>query len=189
MSLTGTEDNVDSFDGSSAPSSSLAASQTVATASIIKTQAPSVVTEAGQTVVVTAPGQVVATAVPAKSSSSGGPNKAAIAAGVVVGVVFIAALVAALFFYMRWRKQRAAEEEYRRNMVVQNYVSPGKAKSEASADSRLDPSITTLRRFSDGSIADERDFSRRILQVCSPSLIQLEPYLFIEQVRNPDGSA
>lgn len=83
-----------------------------------------------------------------------------------MGVVLLAAIIGGLFFFMRWRKQRAAEEEYRRNMVANTFVVAG--KSEASADSRLDPSITTHRRQSDGSIADERDFSRRILQVCKP---------------------
>ena len=134
-------------------------------------QQPSTITKAGQTIVVTASAQGPTGSSSSNNNSGGsGSSKAGIAAGVVGGVVGVAALGAALFFFMRYKRRQAVEEEYRRNAAVSNFVAPSKARSEGSGgslnDSRLDPSIMNHRRQSDGSIADERDFSRRILQVC-----------------------
>lgn len=60
------------------------------------------------------------------------------------------------------------EEEYRRNAAVSSFVGGGKPPSSAGAssfDNRLDP-VMAQRRMSDGSIADNQDYSRRILKVC-----------------------
>ena len=126
------------------------------------------ITEAGQTIVVTAPGQADAAASSAaakKNASSSGPNKVGIAAGVVVGLVVVIGLAVAAFFFLRNRKRRAVEEEYRRNAAINN-MSNGKADSLSSAgDARLEPSVMLQRRMSDGSIADNQDYSRRILKV------------------------
>ncbi|KAI9822165.1 MAG: hypothetical protein M1832_003168 [Thelocarpon impressellum] len=129
--------------------------------------APSTITQAGQTIVVTAPGSAEATTTPKAKGS--GANKAAIAAGVVVGIVGLSALAGGLFLFMRARKRRALEEEYRRNAAISGISGGGKTDSASSvSDSRLEPSVMLQRRMSDGSIADNQDYSRRILKVTNP---------------------
>ncbi len=165
VALTGIENSVGSVDGSgdSSSSSTTPASSTTQAATVTQTHAPSVITEAGQTIVVTA--SSTATSGSDSSSSGGSTNKAGIAAGVVVGLVMIAAIVGGLFFFLKQRKKKAIEEEHKRLAATNNFIAGGK-KSEASTnDQRLDPSVMSYRRQSIGSIADERDFSRRILQV------------------------
>jgi len=120
---------------------------------------PSVITQAGQTVVVTE----------GSDSKSGGPNKAGIAAGVVVGVVAIGAIIGGVIFFLKYKKRKSVEDEYRRNAAISSFVSGGKSQPSGSmSDSRLDPSIASHRRQSNGSIADDQDFSRRILKVTNP---------------------
>ncbi|KAJ5779603.1 Carbohydrate-binding WSC subgroup [Penicillium paradoxum] len=89
-------------------------------------------------------------------------NTAAIAAGVVVGVVGFAALCGAIFFW--WRSKR-------------NKTNPGSAPvggygrdsgPPSMSDSRFDGDFMAQRRQSNGSIDDDHDFSRRILQVANP---------------------
>jgi cell wall integrity and stress response component len=115
----------------------------------------------GQTVVVTA------SSTPSLGSGSSGPSTAGIAAGVVVGIVAIAAIAGGVWFFMRARARREVEEEYKRQAAVNAFINGGKPGSSASSnsDSRLDPVIMTQRRMSDGSIADNQDYSRRILKV------------------------
>lgn len=97
------------------------------------------------------------------------PNVAGIAAGVVVGVVGLAALVGGVFFFLRQRKRKELAEEHKRQAAVSSFFSSGKSHHSASSisDSRLDPDIMH-RRQSDGSIADNQDYSRRILKVTNP---------------------
>jgi cell wall integrity and stress response component len=109
---------------------------------------------AGSTVVVTAPGE---------SSGKSRGSKAGIAAGVVVGIIVVGAIVGGVWFYLRGRKRRALEQEYRRNATINSFAKPGSASSIS--DSRLEPSVMMQRRMSDGSIADNQDYSRRILKV------------------------
>jgi len=54
-----------------------------------------------------------------------------------------------------------------RQAAISSFVAGGKTGSSAGAshDTRLDPVIMTQRRMSDGSIADNEDYSRRILKV------------------------
>ena len=95
------------------------------------------------------------------------PNTAGIAAGVVVGIVGLASIVGGVFFFLRRRRQKQAEEDYRRNAAnVDSFVSGGKLHTSNSSmnDSRIDPSFMD-RRQSNGSIADNEDYSRRILKV------------------------
>lgn len=95
------------------------------------------------------------------------PNTVAIAVGVVVGVVGVAALCFGVWFLLRKRRQRQAEEDYRRNAAnVSSFVNGGKLHDSGSSmnDSRIDPSFMD-RRQSNGSIADNEDYSRRILKV------------------------
>ncbi|KAK2628948.1 hypothetical protein QTJ16_002051 [Diplocarpon rosae] len=136
------------------------------------TSKPAVVTVGGETVVVTAGSQATsaASASATPKSSGGGPSKAGIAAGVVAGVLCVAAILGGLFFYMRSRKRREIEAEYKRNAAVNSFISGGKppASSETNSsftDTRLDPAVMAQRRQSDGSIADNQDYSRRILKV------------------------
>lgn len=86
-----------------------------------------------------------------------------IAVGVVVGVIALAAIVGGVLFYMRHKRNRDIEEEHRRNATAS--VLGSQKSDKSSTDQRLDPSIYSHSRQSIGSIADERDFSRRILQV------------------------
>lgn len=127
---------------------------------------PSVVTVGGATVLVTATGQASSASAAAAAKSS--PSKAGIAAGVVVGVVAITAMAGGAFLFMRARKRREIEEEHRRNAAVNSFVQGGKPQSSGGssfADTRLDQSVMAQRRMSDGSIADNQDYSRRILKV------------------------
>ncbi|EGX92436.1 WSC domain-containing protein [Cordyceps militaris CM01] len=100
--------------------------------------------------------------------SGGGPNTAAIAAGVVVGVVVAAAIIGAIIFFIRRKRNAEIEEEHRRNAAVNAFISGSKPPSTAGGisitDSRLDP-VMAHRRLSDGSIADNQDYSRKILRV------------------------
>lgn len=129
------------------------------------TQSPSVITKAGETIVVTASGQ----ADPNSSGKpGGGSNKVGIAVGVVVGVVLFAAAIGGGIFYMRHRKRKAVEEEYRRNQAINSFVTSDKPISKngsSISDQRLDPAAMRGRRQSDASMADDQDYSRRILQV------------------------
>uniref|UniRef100_A0A8H7NJA9 WSC domain-containing protein n=1 Tax=Bionectria ochroleuca TaxID=29856 RepID=A0A8H7NJA9_BIOOC len=99
---------------------------------------------------------------------SGSSNLGAIIGGVVAGVVVICAIVGGLFFFMRRRRNSEIEEEYRRNAAVNAFISGSKppgssAGSISMTDSRLDP--IKAHRLSDGSIADNEDYSRKILRV------------------------
>ena len=108
---------------------------------------------------------VTTTAVPSTDSGSGS-NKVAIAVGVVVAVIVVAVAVGALFFWMRHRKNKAIEEERSRLQTMTNTVTGEKPGSSYSlGDTRLDQGVMFQRRQSDGSIADNEDYSRRILKV------------------------
>ncbi|KAK5661572.1 hypothetical protein OQA88_9667 [Cercophora sp. LCS_1] len=113
-------------------------------------------------------GPAVVTSEPSDTpAEKGGTNAGAIAGGVVVGVVAIAAGVIGMFVYMRRKRNKEIEEEHRRNAAVSSFIS-GKAPSSSGGmsitDSRLDP-VLAHRRMSDGSIADNQDYSRKILRV------------------------
>lgn len=101
-------------------------------------------------------------------NSGGGPNVAGIAAGVVVAIVVVAALIGGGFIYMRRKRNLELEEEHRRNAAVSAFIGNKPRSIDGSssmADSRMDP-VMAHRRMSDGSIADNEDYSRRILRVC-----------------------
>jgi cell wall integrity and stress response component len=138
---------------------------TITSASHTPSATQSVVTVVnGQTVYVTP------TAAASGKSSSGGTNKAAVAAGVIVGLIAIAAIAGGAFLYLRNKKRREVEEEYRRNAAISQFSPGGKHPSSSGggstfSDMRLDPAVMAQRRMSDGSIADNQDYSRRILKV------------------------
>ncbi|KXH55591.1 transmembrane alpha-helix domain-containing protein [Colletotrichum salicis] len=103
-----------------------------------------------------------ATETPKKST-----NVAGIAAGVVVGVVAIAAIIGAAFFFIRRKRNAEIEEEHRRNAAVNAFIGGSKPPSSSGvsmSDSRMDPTLAH-RRMSDGSIADNQDYSRKILRL------------------------
>ncbi len=126
-------------------------------------------TSAQQTAVITetSPAQT-STASDDQGSKKGGPNTAAIAAGVVVGVVAAAAIIGGIIFYVRRKRNAEIEEEHRRNAAVNAFISGSKPPSTSGGvsitDARLDP-VMAHRRLSDGSIADNHDYSRKILRV------------------------
>jgi cell wall integrity and stress response component len=84
--------------------------------------------------------------------------------------VAIAAIAGGAFIFVRNKKRREVEEEYRRNAAVSSFIHGGKPPSSSGGassfnDMRLDPAVMAQRRMSDGSIADNQDYSRRILKV------------------------
>lgn len=123
-----------------------------------------------------------------KKSGGGSGNTVGIVVGVIVGIVLLAAIVGAGFLWLR-RKQQKDMEDYKKHNDVQSFVDGGKVEqtrpSMWAPDSRLDNA--GARRVSNGSIADNQDFSRKILQVCLDPLRLILPILTIPQVRNPDG--
>lgn len=170
--LTGLTADVTNFGGSSSSSSASSpttAPGTKATGSSTTSATASVVTVGGQTVVVTASSSATGSADQAGSKSSG-PSKAGIAAGVVIGIVVVAAIAGGAFIYVRNQRRREVEDEYRRNAAVSSFIGGGKPPSSSGGvssfnDMRLDPAAMAQRRMSDGSIADNQDYSRRILKV------------------------
>jgi len=100
-------------------------------------------------------------------------NTAAIAAGVVVGVVGVAALAGAVWFFYRSKKQKA--QGFRGTSGGYDRDSQPPSMS----DSRFDGGYMAQRRQSNGSIDDDHDFSRRILQV------RLYLYYYPRQCTNP----
>lgn len=101
------------------------------------------------------------TSEPTTAAPSKGVNKAGVAAGAVVGVLAIIALGVGAFIFMRKRRRQEVEEEYRRSVAVRGFV------QKPALDNRLDP-VMVQRRDSVGSIADNQDYSRKILRVTNP---------------------
>jgi len=157
--LTGTEDTV-----STLSSNPTAATPTASNGNSGDTGgAPSVVTQAGATVVVTQSSQTDNT----QGNKSSGPNIAGIAAGVVVGVGVLGIIIGAAFFLIRRQKRKAVEAQYRRNAAI-SYAPSKTASTGSMGDSRWDGEYMAQRRQSNGSIAEDEDFSRRILKVTNP---------------------
>jgi cell wall integrity and stress response component len=169
--LTGLTTDVTNADPSASDtSSSSSAAKATGKPSTTASASPSVVTVGGQTVVVTASSQATGSSTASSSSSSSGPSKAGIAAGVVIGIVAIAAIAGGGYIFVRNKRRREVEEEYRRNAAVSSFISGGKPPTSSGGassftDTRLDPAVMAQRRMSDGSIADNQDYSRRILKV------------------------
>lgn len=154
-----------SASSSSSSSSPAPSTSTSSVGSQTASASPSVVTIGGQTIVVTASSTPTSTGT--NSGSSSGPSKAGIAAGVVVGVVAIAAIAGGVFLFIRSRRRREVEEEFKRQAAMSSFAAskPGSSGGHSIPDSRLDPAVLNQRRLSDGSIADNQDYSRRILKV------------------------
>lgn len=99
-------------------------------------------------------------------SKKGKSNTAGIVAGTVVAVVVVLSAVGGVFLFMRRKRNKEIEDEHRRNAAVNAFVGkpPSTSDGMSMADARLDP-VLVQRRLSDGSIADNQDYSRRILRV------------------------
>jgi len=99
-----------------------------------------------------------------ENAKSGTTSKAGIAAGAVVGVISVIAIGVGAFLLVRRNRRRQAEEEYRAAVAAKEFTA---SIRKPAPDSRLDP-VMLQHRLSDGSIADNQDFSRRILKVTNP---------------------
>lgn len=130
------------------------------TASTTKSSSPAQTT-------VTLPGQTVTLAPDVEEApKEGGKNVAGIVAGTVVGIIALAAALSGGYLFMRRKRNKEIEEEHRRNAAVNAFIGkpPGSSGGMSMTDSRMDP-VLAHRRMSDGSIADNQDYSRRILRV------------------------
>jgi cell wall integrity and stress response component len=111
---------------------------------------------------------------------------------VVVGVVAAGAIIAGLIFWIRHKKKQEEDDSYKKTQVSsfmnggRELKPPPTAYSQMS-DSRLDPEAGG-RRNSSGSIADDQDYSRRILRVrLADTVIKWRWNTnTISQVANPD---
>ncbi|KAL4997254.1 hypothetical protein BDV10DRAFT_186442 [Aspergillus recurvatus] len=166
--LTGYKDNVAYYSDSSSTTSSSNNSSTSTTSG-----GDSTTTNANGAVVTTSTvngaQQEMATSTASSDNDSGkkdGPNTAAIAAGVVIGVVGLAALIGAGFFLWRFKKRHPADQRMREMSNVEQFGKP--MSQDSMSESRFDGDFMTQRRPSNGSIDDDRDFSRRVLQVTNP---------------------
>ena len=120
------------------------------------------ITQSGTTV----PSVISITPSSPPENNNPGPNKAAIAAGVVVAIIGVAAIVGGVILFMRRKRKQALEDERRRHEDQTRLATGDKPPSTFSlADSRLEPGVMFQRRQSDGSIMDNQDYTRRILQV------------------------
>jgi cell wall integrity and stress response component len=101
-------------------------------------------------------------ATPTNTSSSSGISGGAVA-GIVIGILALIAIGAAITFFVR-RRQR---DEYQRQYDPSNLSSsPGSLNRPFGTDQRLEPQMLQ-KRESVGSLADENDYSRKILRVIS----------------------
>jgi tetrahydromethanopterin S-methyltransferase subunit F len=104
-----------------------------------------------------------------------------IVVGVVVAIVIVGALAGFAFIFFR-RRQRAEMDEFKKNSDITSFVGSGSTMVDPNRpqmwapDQRLDTG-TTSNRISNGSIADNQDYSRRILQVSANIASLLSSYL------------
>ncbi|RDW45068.1 hypothetical protein B0I75DRAFT_139261 [Yarrowia lipolytica] len=114
-----------------------------------------------------------------KDKKSGGISGGAIA-GIVIGVVAGIALVGLAFFILRRRRQSyeyQTQASDRYGFTDDPFTTAAEDKMNFShngtsafvpVDQRLNPALINQRRMSEGSIADEQDYSRKILRVANP---------------------
>jgi hypothetical protein len=86
---------------------------------------------------------------------------------------------------MRRKRNKEIEEEHRRNAAVNAFIGKAPGSSGGSiTDARLDP-VMAHRRMSDGSIADNQDYSRKILRVRHPTHSFLIVNFLLTRTRSP----
>ncbi|KAL4930739.1 WSC domain-containing protein [Aspergillus undulatus] len=171
--LTGYKSNVAYYsDGSDDDSSSSSSNSSTSTTSSSDSDDSTTSTDDSSVATATTTGgsaeMATVTSSPDESSDNkkDGPNTAAIAAGVVIGVVGFAALVGAGFFLWRFKKRHPADQRRGEMSNVEQFGKP--VSQDSMSDYRFDGDFMAQRRQSNGSIDDDRDFSRRILQVTNP---------------------
>lgn len=136
------------------------------------------------------------TSSPDKPKSKSSTNVGAIVGGVVGGIAGIAAIAVAVFLFMRFKNRDDDDDDegfnYDTKAVLRGplknsranpldmpmtnpFTHPSDAQVAAGAgggqglvDPRLNPVMMGRRRLSEGSLADEADYSRKILQVANP---------------------
>ncbi|KXT16017.1 hypothetical protein AC579_7111 [Pseudocercospora musae] len=161
---TGTAGTEGASSASSDSSSTKGTPSTSAVATVSTSIAP------GHTVVVTIAPDTSSTSIASPDKSGGGgTNTTGIAVGVVVGVVAVAGIIGALVFWRKRKNAREAEEEYARKNQANDFIRGGGERKppgtgySGMSDQRLDPEAG--RRNSVGSLADNQDYSRRILRI------------------------
>jgi len=138
-----------------------------AATTIISSQTPSPTVSdtsvPSNTIYVTAGPQTTVIASPTNTNSSSGISGGA-AAGIAIGILALIAIGAAVFFVVRRRRR----DEYQRQYDPSNLSSsPGSLNRPFGTDQRLEPQMLQ-KRESVGSLADENDYSRKILRVINP---------------------
>jgi cell wall integrity and stress response component len=98
----------------------------------------------------------------AKPSSSGGGVSGGAAAGIAIGVLALIAIGVAAFFFISRRRRAEYQKQYEGSGFGS---SPGSLNRPFGTDQRLEPQMLQ-KRESVGSLADEHDYSRKILRVC-----------------------
>lgn len=92
--------------------------------------------------------------------SNGGGVSGGAAAGIAIAVLLIIGGGAGAFFFMRRRRNQAYQKYEGSNIGS----SPGSLNRPFGVDQRLEPGMVQ-KRESVGSLADEQDYSRKILRV------------------------
>ena len=126
------------------------------------------------------------TQVPTSNSSSngGGGVTGGAVAGIVIGLLALMAIGVGAFFFIRRRRRITYQRQWE---GTSNFgSSPGSLNRPFGTDQRLEPGMVQ-KRESVGSLADEQDYSRKILRVPSSPTCPLDHTLTL-QVTNPDGS-
>lgn len=175
----GSSSSTKSGSNSASSSTTQASSQTTGSTTSAASDKATVITSVapGKTVVITQVPDAAASTTAAASdekSHKGGSNTAGIAAGVVVAVVVVAALIGAAYFFWRRRQRQQAETGHQQ---LSDYSGSGTRpmtyRPAPGPDSRLDHDAMAQRRMSDGSIADNQDYSRRILKVSTDDFLKV----------------
>lgn len=102
-------------------------------------------------------------------------------AGIVIGVLAALAIIGAVLVFLKKRRDSNRYESYSPNVGphgFKDFSSPSDpgvfppppipTKNQPYVDQRLNPSMLGERRLSEGSLADARDYSRKILRVANP---------------------
>lgn len=175
---------------SPAASAATSSSPSAASSSPASSSSPSATSHASSSPLSSSPSSSTSSASPSPSAS-GSPNKSSkksisggAIAGIVIGVIAALVIVALVFIFLR---RRRAHLDYAASSTPNGFKEPFGVKSSpyppmppspfaapppltssGQVDQRLNPSMLGERRISVGSLADARDYSRKILRVTNP---------------------